>query len=209
MLRVGIIIGSTRPTRVGDQVGKWVYEQAKNSGKAEFELVDIKDYDLPLLNEKKTAAEGPQNYEHEYTKRWSKKIQSFDCFIFVTPEYNHGVPASLKNALDYLYEEWNDKVCGFVGYGSASGFRVVESLRLICAELQMATVRNQVALNLSTDFENYTKFRPVSSHEKKLFKLIGDVVNWGQAMKSMREGPNPVEYNRRSTENTQSTPSIH
>lgn len=208
MLKVGIIIGSTRPTRVGDQVGKWVYERAMNTGKADFELIDLKDFDLPLLNEKKSAAMGREYYEHEHTKRWSKKIMECDCFIFITPEYNHGIPAALKNSLDYLYEEWNNKVCGFVGYGSASGFRSVEAMRLVCAELQMATVRNQVALNLMTDFENLTKFKPASSHEKKLNILINDIVKWGEAMKNMRDEVNPVEYNRR-TESTQASPSIH
>src|SRR4051794_38807379 len=117
MIRVAIIIGSTRPNRNGEAVAKWVFEQARKRTDAEFELVDLKDYNLPLLDEPIPPSQG--KYSKEHTKVWAAKIASFDAFIFVTPEYNHGPSGALKNALDFLYKEWNNKAAGFVGYGSA------------------------------------------------------------------------------------------
>src|SRR5690606_3374040 len=139
-------------------------------------------------------------YQNEHTKEWGKKIEPFDAFIFVTPEYNHGTSAALKNALDFLYSEWNNKVAGFVGYGSANGARSVEHLRLICAELQMATVRSQVALNLMTDFENYTKFKPASFHESKVNEVIDQILMWGAAFREMRR---PEEVTMSESSSTQ------
>ena len=121
------------------------------------------------------------------TKRWAAKIASFDAFVFVTPEYNHGISGALKNALDYLYAEWNNKVAGFVGYGSAGGVRAVESLRLVMAELQIADVRAQVALSLHTDFENFTVFNPAPYHEKSLNNVFDQVIAWGDALKALRQ----------------------
>jgi NAD(P)H-dependent FMN reductase len=185
MIKVAIIIGSTRPGRVGEAVGRWVYELAKNRNDAQFELVDIKEYGLPLLDEPVPPSQG--KYSKEHTKRWAAKIDSFDAFVFVTPEYNHGINGALKNAIDFLYAEWNNKAAGFVGYGSAGGARAVESLRLVMAELQVADVRAQVALSLFTDFENFTVFKPASYHEKSLNGVFDQVIAWGGALKAMRE----------------------
>jgi len=137
MLRVAIIVGSTRPGRKGEAVARWVHEIAASRGDAEFELVDIKDYDLPLLDEPLSAIFG--RYSKDHTKAWSAKIASFDAFVFVTPEYNHATSGALKNAIDYLYHEWNNKAAGFVGYGGAGGTRAVEHLRLVMGELMVAT----------------------------------------------------------------------
>src|SRR5256885_8361374 len=117
MLRIEIIIGSTRPGRNGEAVAKWVHEIAQKRSDAEFELVDIKDFNLPLLDEPVPAAMG--NYSKPHTKAWGAKIDSFDGYVFVTPEYNHGMNGALKNAIDFLYREWNNKAAGFVGYGGA------------------------------------------------------------------------------------------
>jgi NAD(P)H-dependent FMN reductase len=185
MNKIGIIIGSTRPGRVAEAVGKWVYELAKKRDDAHFELVDIKDFNLPLLDEPVPPSQG--KYSKEHTKRWAAKIASFDGFVFVTPEYNHGMSAALKNAIDFLYAEWNNKAAGFVGYGSAGGTRAVESLRLVMAELQIADVRAQVALSLHTDFENFTVFKPASYHEKSLNSVFDQVIAWGGALKAIRE----------------------
>ena len=95
-------------------------------------------------------------YEQPHTKRWAEKIASFDGFVFVTPEYNHATSGALKNAIDFLYAEWNNKAAGFVSYGAAGGARAVEHLRLVLGELQIADVTSQVALSLLTDFENMT-----------------------------------------------------
>lgn len=115
MLKVAIILGSTRPGRNGEAVAKWVCDIAKKRTDAEFEYVDIKDYELPLLDEPNPASLG--KYSKDHTKVWSAKIDSFDAFVFVTPEYNHGISGALKNAIDFLYKEWNNKVAGFVSYG--------------------------------------------------------------------------------------------
>src|SRR3954447_24651706 len=136
MLRIAVIIGSTRPGRVGESVGKWVFEVAKKRSDAEFELVDIKDFDLPLLDEPVPPSLG--QYSKPHTKAWAAKIGSFDAFVLVTPEYNHGISGALKNAIDFLFAEWNNKAAGFVGYGSAGGVRAVEHLRLVMAEVQVA-----------------------------------------------------------------------
>ena len=117
MLKIAIIIGSTRPGRNGEAVAKWVYAIAQKRSDAEFELVDIKDFNLPLLDEPVPAAMG--NYSKPHTKAWAAKIDSFDGYVFVTPEYNHGMNGALKNAIDFLYREWNNKAAGFVGYGGA------------------------------------------------------------------------------------------
>jgi NAD(P)H-dependent FMN reductase len=184
MIRIAIIIGSTRPGRVGEPVAKWVYEIVKKRNDAEFELVDIKDFNLPLLDEPVPPSLG--QYTKEHTKAWAAKVDSFDAYVFVTPEYNHGTSGALKNAIDFLFKEWNNKAAGFVGYGSAGGVRAVEHLRLVMAEVQVATVRNQVGLSLITDFENYTKFKPATHHEKSVNHMIDQLIAWGGAMKSLR-----------------------
>jgi NAD(P)H-dependent FMN reductase len=184
MLRLAIILGSTRPGRNGEAVARWVYEIAQKRTDAEFELVDIKDFNLPLLDEPVPPAQG--RYSHEHTKAWSQKISSFDGYIFVTPEYNHSTSGALKNAIDYLYKEWNNKAAGFVAYGSAGGTRAVEHLRLIMGELQVADVRAQVALSLYTDFENFSSFKPAPMHEKSVNTVIDQVIAWAGALKPLR-----------------------
>ena len=176
MLRIAIIIGSTRPGRKAEAVAKWVYEIAQNRSDAEFELVDIKDFDLPLLDEPVSAIMG--QYTHQHTKIWSAKIASFDAYVFVTPEYNHGTSGALKNAIDFLYHEWVNKAAGFVSYGGAAGARAAEQLRLVLAEVQIATVRNQVLLSLFTDFENFSVFKPAPQHEKSVNAMLEQVTAW-------------------------------
>src|ERR671911_1825900 len=184
MLRVVIILGSTRPGRNGEAVAKWVYDIAKRRTDAEFEYVDIQDFNLPLLDEPIPPSMGQYNKEH--TKTWSAKIDSFDAYVFVTAEYNHGIPGALKNAIDFLYKEWNNKVAGFVGYGSAGGVRAVEQLRLVMAELQIATVRAQVQLSLFTDFENFSIFKPAQFQENYLNSMLDQVTAWGDALMTLR-----------------------
>jgi NAD(P)H-dependent FMN reductase len=183
-LRVAIVTGSTRPGRVNEAVARWVHGLSKGRTDAEYEFVDIADYKLPLLDEPKPPSQG--QYAHEHTKRWAAKIGSFDAYVFVTPEYNHGISGALKNAIDYLYREWNNKAAGFVSYGSAGGVRAVEHLRLVMAELMVATVRAQVMLSLFTDFEAYTKFKPDPRHEKSVQMLFDQVVAWGRALRTVR-----------------------
>ena len=185
MIKVGIIVGSTRPGRHADVVANWVLENAKKRSDAQFEIVDIKDFKLPLLDEPVPPSMG--QYSHPHTKVWAQKVASFDAYIFVTPEYNHAPSAALKNAIDFLYAEWNNKAAGFVSYGaSASGGRAVEQLRLVMAELQIADVRAQVLLSLYTDFENFSVFKPNTVHETAIAAMLDQVVTWGEAMKTVR-----------------------
>jgi NAD(P)H-dependent FMN reductase len=162
-----------------------VYAIAKKRSDAEYELIDLKDVNLPLLDEPVPPSQG--KYSKPHTRAWAEKINSFDAFVFVTPEYNHGIPGALKNAIDFLYGEWNNKAAGFVAYGSAGGTRAVEQLRLVMGELQVADVRAQVALSLSTDFENYSTFKPAARHEAALNAMLDQLTAWGGALKTLRE----------------------
>ncbi|MGW3636073.1 NADPH-dependent FMN reductase [Streptomyces sp. NPDC005122] len=184
MTRIGIIIGSTRPGRNGEAVAKWVHEIASQRTDVEFELVDLLDYKLPHLDEAMPPSLG--QYSQPHTREWAARIASFDGFVMVTPEYNHSTSGVLKNAIDYLYAEWNNKAIGFVSYGSVGGTRAVEHLRLVAGELQMADVRSQVALSLFTDFENFSVFRPSDIHLDGLNTMLDQVVSWSNALASLR-----------------------
>jgi NAD(P)H-dependent FMN reductase len=186
VVRVAIITGSTRPGRYNLAVAAWVHREAKKRKDAEFELVDIADYDLPLLDEPMPPMLG--QYTHAHTKIWSEKIKSFDAYVFVTPEYNHGTSGALKNAIDYLGREWQNKAAGFVSYGGhGNGVRAVEHLRLVMAELMVATVRAQVALSLFTDFEGFRTFKPGPQRESEVDTMLDQVIAWGRALKTVRE----------------------
>jgi NAD(P)H-dependent FMN reductase len=185
MTRIGIILGSTRPNRNGEQVARWVFGIASRRDDAEFELVDLRDYPLPHLDEALPPSLG--QYQNEHTRRWAAKIASFDGFVIVTPEYNHSTSGVLKNAIDYLYAEWNNKAVGFVSYGAVGGARAAEHLRLIAAELQMADVRQQVALPMSTEFENFTVFKPSEFSSQALDTLLDHVIAWSTALAELRE----------------------
>ncbi|MBP8532710.1 NADPH-dependent FMN reductase [Streptomyces sp. MK37H] len=184
MTRIGIILGSTRPNRNGEQVAKWVYDIASRRGDTEFVLVDLRDFPLPHLDEPLPPTMG--QYQGEHTKKWAEKIASFDGFVFVTPEYNHSTSGVLKNAIDYLYAEWNNKAVGFVSYGGVGGARAVEHLRLVVGELQMADVRQQVALSLITEFENFSVFKPGDYNVDSLNTLLDQVVAWSGALAPLR-----------------------
>jgi NAD(P)H-dependent FMN reductase len=184
MLKIAIIIGSTRPGRHAEAVAQWVHQIAALRNDAVYELVDILDFNLPLLDEAVPPSMG--QYAQQHTKAWAAKIGSFDGFVFVTPEYNHGIPGALKNAIDFLFAEWNNKAAGFVGYGSAGGARSVESLRLVMGELKVADVRSQVMLSLATDFENYKVFKPAERHERSVTAMLDEVVAWSDALQGLR-----------------------
>ena len=184
MINVAIIVGSTRPGRKALAVAEWIYGFARQRQDARFEIVDIAEFELPLLDEAVPPSQG--KYSKEHTRRWSAKIASFDAYVFVTPEYNHATSGALKNAIDFLYKEWNNKAAAFVGYGSAGGTRAVENLRLVMGELQVADVRAQVALSLFTDFENFTAFKPAAHHESSVKAMLDQVIAWGGAMKTLR-----------------------
>lgn len=175
MLNIGIIIGSTREGRVGPQVANWVLEQGKNTD-LNLSIVDLKEYELPLLG----TADAPK------LDAFKSKIASLDGFIFVTGEYNHSIPASLKNAIDYLRDEWANKVGAIVSYGSLGGGRAAEHLRGILGELQIADVRSHTAFSMFTDFENWSTFNPAPLHLQNLNTMFEQVKAWGTALKTIR-----------------------
>ncbi len=184
MLRIAIIVGSTRPNRSSPQVAQWVLDLARKRGDATYEIVDIADFDLPVLDEPMPPSMG--NYAHEHTKRWSETIASYDGFVFVTPEYNHSISGALKNAIDFIYREWNNKAAGFVSYGSTGGARAVEHLRGIMAEVQVADVRAHVSMSMYTDFENWSVLKPDPRHVQQLGVLLDQLVAWSRAMQGVR-----------------------
>jgi NAD(P)H-dependent FMN reductase len=184
MLKIGIIIGSSRPGRNAEAVAGWVHQIAMKRSDAEFELIDIQDYNLPLLDEPIPPAMG--QYREAHTKVWAEKIGSLDGFVFVTPEYNHSIPGALKNAIDYLFREWNNKAAGFVSYGSAGGARAVEHLRGVMGELMVADVRAQVMLSLFSDFENFSVFKPAAHHEHSVNAMLDQLIAWAKALKGLR-----------------------
>lgn len=176
-LNIGIIIGSTREGRVSPQVASWVKAFADQRSDANYEIVDIKSYGLPLLGESDDTTG---------ITAWNETLSRLDGFIFVVSEYNHSISASLKNALDLARDPWNNKSAGIVSYGSVGGTRAAEHLRGILGELQVADVRTHVALSMFTDFENWSVFKPASLHEKNLSMLLDQVNTWGRALKSVR-----------------------
>jgi NAD(P)H-dependent FMN reductase len=192
VVKLQVILGSTRPGRAGEAVAKWVYKVASQRDDFEVELVDVADYELPLLDEPIPPSLG--KYTKAHTKKWAEKIDEADGFIFVASEYNHGIAGGLKNAIDYLYKEWNNKAAGFVSYGSNGGSRAVEHLRSVSAEIQIADVREQLLLNLANDFENYSVFKPTERHEQQLNKVLDQVIAWAEAMQYVRNGEAVAAY---------------
>ncbi|WP_430593234.1 NADPH-dependent FMN reductase [Humidisolicoccus flavus] len=182
-LRIAVILGSTRPGRNGKSVADWVLEQAAGRD-ASYELIDLADINLPFLDEPTPPSFGA--YENEHTKQWAAKIAQYDGFIFVSPEYNHSTSGVLKNAIDYLYAEWNNKAAGFVSYGSLGGSRAIEHLRAISAELQIAHVRQQVSFSLFDDFENFSEFKPGPQYAEQATVLFDQLESWAGALRTVR-----------------------
>ena len=174
-LNIGIILGSTREGRVSPQVGQWVKEIADKRGDANYTIIDIADYDLPLLG----TAEAPG------AQAWSEIVAKQDGFVFITQEYNHSITGALKNALDYLRVEWNNKAAGIVSYGSVGGARAAEHLRGILGELLVADVRVHPALSLFTDFEN-GEFKPKEVQTDSVNQMLDQVIPWSKALYRIR-----------------------
>ncbi|WP_338471562.1 NADPH-dependent FMN reductase [Niallia sp. XMNu-256] len=177
-LNIGIILGSTREGRVSPQVGAWVKEIADKRGDANYTIIDIADYKLPLLGEEGGDASG--------AAAWSEIIAAQDGFVFIVQEYNHSITGALKNALDYLREEWNNKAAGIVSYGSVGGARAAEHLRGILGELLVADVRVHPALSLFTDFENGTDFKPAAVQEDSVNQMLDQLIPWSKALFTIR-----------------------
>jgi NAD(P)H-dependent FMN reductase len=183
-LRIGVILGSTRPGRRGDQLASWVLATAREHGGADYQLIDLADHQLGNLDEPGNPTH--QKYTHPHTHAWSRLIDSIDGFVFVVPEYNHSFPGALKNALDYVYREWNDKAAGIVSYGGwAAGVRAAEALRLVLAELQVATVRAQPAVPAVAAFHTGT-FVPADGLAAAVRTMLDQLIPWSDALRSVR-----------------------
>ena len=187
MITIGVILGSTRPGRNGEKVARWVMDIASRRGEAEFQLIDLADHRLPHLDE--PIPPSRHQYQNAHTHQWAATIGDCDGFIMVTPEYNHSVSGVLKNAIDYLEAEWNNKALGIVSYGAVGGVRAAEHLRLIAGALQMADVRTNVALSLFADFLNSSEFAPGQRQEQTLDTLIDEVIAWSRALAPLRAAP--------------------
>lgn len=178
-LNVGIILGSTRQGRVSPEVGEWIKEIADQRGDANYEIVDIADYQLPFV--------GTTDGTEPGIAAWNEKLNSLDGFVFIAQEYNHSITGALKNALDSAREAWNNKAAGIVSYGSTGGARAAEHLRGIMGELMIADVRVHPTLSLFTDFENYTTFKPAELHLNNVNAMLDQVVAWSGALKTLRQ----------------------
>ena len=186
-MRIAIIVGSTRPGRKGSSVGTWVHELAlaRGKGNVEYDLVELAEQALPLLDEAVDAGAANRDYERESTRAWSRLIDGYDGFVFVTPEYNHGVPAAMKNAVDLLYPEWNNKAVAFVGYGFDGGTRAVEQWRTILAAVVMFSVRSQVALQNFADFDG-SHCTPQERRAGELARLLDQLEAATAAVRTLR-----------------------
>lgn len=183
-LRIGIILGSTRPGRNGKAVADWIVERAQGREGATYELIDLADYPLPHLDEPLPPAMG--QYQHDHTKEWAAKVAEFDGFVFVTPEYNHSMSGVLKNAIDFLQAQWHNKAAALVGYGGAGGARAVEHLRGVLSEVQVAHVRQTMAFSFFTDFENFSVFKPADLHLDYANVMFDQLESWAGALKATR-----------------------
>ncbi|GGF49648.1 FMN reductase [Marmoricola endophyticus] len=173
--KIGIVLGSIRKGRTGESVAQWVLDQAKQRGDADYELVDLADYDVPLLTSETVPGAANRQYDDAHVTRWGQKIDELDGFVFVTPEYNHGVPGAFKNAFDSIGPEWGDKALGLVGYGADGGVRAVEQWRVIAANLHLYAVRGQVSLSLFTDFGE-AGVAPLDRRPDELATVLDQVV---------------------------------
>jgi NAD(P)H-dependent FMN reductase len=183
-LRIAVVIASSRPERVGPAVAVWVYAGTQQRAGVTYDLVDLAEEDLPNLDEPEPASSG--NYTQEHTRAWSEKVTGYDGFVFVTPEYNRGIPGQLKNALDFLYAEWNDKAAGIVCYGSSGGLRAAEQLKLVLGELQVATVRAQVSVSIYDDMADFSRMTPRDFQARNLQTMLEQTERWAGALRTLR-----------------------
>lgn len=185
-LKIAIIVGSTRPGRKGADVAAWVHDAARRRTDATYEIVDLADHPLPHLDEAVPPILG--TYSEPHTRAWAATIASYDGFVVVTPEYNHSIPGVLKNAVDYLFAEWNHKAAGVVAYGAENGARAAEHLRQIFGELKVPVVRQYVGLSLYLDFEDFERLSPRPQLADSLETLFDEVTLWGHALRQVRAG---------------------
>jgi NAD(P)H-dependent FMN reductase len=189
-LHIKVIAGSTREGRFSDKAAAWIAEEIKKQEGVAVEVLDLRDYDMPFFNEPMSPSFKQEPYKNEAVARFTKKVEGGDAFVIVTPEYNHGTSGVLKNALDWVYQEWNNKPVAFVSYGSVGGARAIEQLRLNAIELQMAPIRNSVHI----PSEQYFPVLFGKMEAKELFTLQSDKAEamitqllwWTRALKNAR-----------------------
>ena len=181
-----VVIASTRPGRVGPTIAQWFYKFAVKHGNFEVELVDLAEFNLPILDEPNHPR--LKQYQHDHTKRWSASVEAADAFVFVTPEYNYGPPPSLLNALNYLYQEWNYKPAAFVSYGGVSGgLRAVQMEKLTLTTLKMVPLMEQVTIPFFSQFINDAGvFTPNEMQEKSAGEMLNELLRWTEALKTLR-----------------------
>ena len=181
-----VVIASTRPTRVGMAVGRWFVDRATEHPAFDVDLVDLAEIDLPFMDEPEHPRYG--RYVHDHTKRWSARVAAADAFAFVTPEYNHGYNAPLKNAIDYLHHEWEYKPVGFVSYGGvAAGTRAVQQLKPVVAVLRMTPLSDAVYIPFVNQHLNQDRqFQPSDEIEAAATALLGALERYEAALRPLR-----------------------
>lgn len=184
MTKIAIVTGSVRSGRQSLNIAKWAKSIADERTDAEFEILDIADFNLPVWDEALPPRMAAS--EKDVTKAWTSKVDEFDGYLFIVSEYNHSITGALKNALDYLSVEFENKAAAFISYGSVGGARAVEHLRGILSEMGAAHVRNQVTMGLASDFENYSVFTPTQYSTSTVSPTIDQLVSWSKAMESVR-----------------------
>lgn len=184
---IKVILGSTRPNRFGEQPAAWIMKLAKEHPEATFELIDLAEVNLPLLDEPKPLSAG--DYQHEHTKKWTRMIDEADGFIFVTGEYNFSIPGALKNAIDFASNEWAYKPVAFVSYGaSGGGARAAEHLRGVAGWLRMYDLREQVLIhNYWNYLDEHGAFQPDEHHVHGAHAMLASIAFWADHMTSARK----------------------
>jgi NAD(P)H-dependent FMN reductase len=190
MTAISVIIGSIRRGRFSEKPAQWIFQRLKNRGGIDARLLDLRDFPMPFFDQPlPPAMPGRPPYDHEVVKKWTAEIARSDGFIFVTPEYNYGPAAVLKNALDWVYPEWNRKAAAFVSYGSAAGARSVQQLRETAIELQLAPVRSSVHIPVATlwaHFKGGDVDTGLAELEIPAEAMIDDLLWWTEALKVAR-----------------------
>jgi NAD(P)H-dependent FMN reductase len=185
-LNIKVILGSTRPNRFGEQAAQWIFDKAKQRPELMVELLDLRDYPMPFFEEPIPPGMAKDGYTHPVVTRWREKIREADGFIIASPEYNHGYPAVLKNALDYVYFAWNRKAVGFVSWGGLGGGRCVEQLRGVAIELDMVPTRWAVHMvNFWALLDDKGRIN-TASFEQSGDALIEHLTWWTRALKTAR-----------------------
>lgn len=183
-LRLHTVICSTRPGRTGPSVARWFNDFAIKHGKFDAHLVDLADFALPIYNEAHHPRTG--NYEHAHTRAWSESVAAADAYVFVTPEYNYGPPPSFVNALNYVYNEWNYKPCGFVGYGGVSGgLRAVQLEKQLVTTLKMMPMVEAVAIPMVFQSLDDNGFNSNELIDDSATQLLDELLKWAQALKPL------------------------